>query len=419
MIFSFVPRMNIAERSEKITFHFPNKSQVKGNYFTEVLYRFLSKRQKEVKDVVLVGEKASKWELLLNFCENETYKNSLKQLLSKFKNVLEKDSELKKTIAEIEELLSRATGSRFKLIVLDNLETINDAKKNEDFQKTLISEILRTLSVNIDEIYFDTTYTQGSIPLLTFGILMPTRYVSVKKLRVIYANTNSVENLKPVFEMEIIEQIIDFDEAIANFEQNGDFARPLRYFMPKKSETIKEIYKQFELNHVPREAMEGLKKIIPSGQIYFLEKVKDELLAISNVQSVEELFYQKAKFYFVRGQYFKAIPLIFEAIVTAATVILYGRGAEFDKRMRNKAKDKMHSVVHGDDYQTFEKLRTLRNRVIHGIVETDYITFPSDEELKELFEKSSIIFEKLNIRIKNGDIGILKNETKVYEDFWI
>jgi|GEM_PF-3437267 len=438
IMITFLPNKSALDDSfRKHLFHFPNGSKLQGTYFPATLFRFLVERQKNVENIIFIAEKNSKWDLVNFFLKDaDDKRKELNEQLSILESKLNSTSsfdELNSNVIGIEKLLSATLKTKVRLIVMNNLDNTFEQDDISKLQRKLISDILRNLSLSTDEIYLDITYGNGPFSLLTFGILMPTRYVSVKKLRVYYANIHSSTKTKPVFEFKILEEMIEFDEALANFEQSGDFSKPLPYFTMVDKDRINEIYKEFELNYISQNTSDMLKKIIPKKEIYFLEKVKDELSSIAQAKNVEELSYEKAKFYFVRNQYFKAIPLIFEALVTASTVVLYGRGEEIKKKKKSFGKDHIYKLISTEDRKTYERLRTLRNRMVHGIIEDNNVVIPSDDELRELFKKSTLIFEKLKILIKNGETGIMNKQHQLKdvrenndilkeeenEDFWI
>lgn len=370
---------------EKSVYKFSNGSTATGMYFLRAMTRYVKGRKDLTK--------------ILIFAEEDCEIRALEELAG-YENTKARRNDIK----ELERIISETYGAKTSITVLPSIRCIKTDEDNIEYQQTLLRAIIQHLSTDIENVYIDITYANNISVLLTLGIILPARYVSLKKIYIYYVNMNLGEKAKKVLEMPIFEKMIALDEQLASFELSGNFNLPLLTFLKEdQQKEVEEIYYQFELNDISEEPANKLRTIatMKETQNYFLINVNKELKRISQAKHVEELFYEKAAFYHKRKQYFKAIQLIFEAIVSGATVMLYGRGKETNLDYRAKAKNKIEKLFPPSLAKEFIKLRKMRNRIAHGINQNRRYYETKTEELETIFNDAIKIYQTIKQNLKS------------------
>ena len=148
---------------------------------------------------------------------------------------------------------------------------------------------------------------------------------------------------------------------------------------------------------INRPATKPLRNLINlKAQKEYLEPVHQEVIEkyISGLldDRLENRMRNRAKFFYERGQYLKAITLLYEAILVKGIRIL-GLGGE--QNYKNREYVKAFLDRRGDE--RWLKFRNLRNTCVHGSdPEADVRSATlSEDEFKKIFELGFEIFENL------------------------
>jgi uncharacterized membrane protein YheB (UPF0754 family) len=172
------------------------------------------------------------------------------------------------------------------------------------------------------------------------------------------------DETRPVLRLNHLEELVKLSQALGILENTGDF-RPY-YKLISDNQEAQQIYFRIETN-----AQIGDSKIrelinTPVNSEYVKpihEKVKSKYLEPLRADRTEDRLKNRARFFFERGQYLKAVLLLHEALI-----LLVGRlkgmigssGVKYEERRR--VKNELDQL----NYSEWNVLRHLRNACAHG-----------------------------------------------------
>lgn len=405
MVISFVGKTEYDDKTrtyQKLRYRFQTKEdtiELEGSFFGKVLLDYLNVNKKKVTRVVILGTRQSSWYVISELLPPEK-----RTKLLNFKNALQEPT------PEILQYFSEEINKHVPYKI--SLEMVTNEQNLKELQREIARNIYKHLNQEIQEAYLDITHGLRFMPFIALGILLPARYVSLKKISVYYGYSESTESVKPAIELTGLEEMIELDEAMATFEFTGNFYKPASTIYKKAKDKFRKAFYLFEINNSDTTL---LKELARYPESYFYSPIAAELKRLSKSEDLEEIFIEKAKFYFSKSQYFKAIPLLFEAIVTLIAGKLYGEEAKNNHQQKEKAKNKVVKFLDHTEKTNYKKLKLIRNRIVHGGKSKDdskvieYIQ--NEEELKRLFQDCVSIYEKLReITLEHHE----KNEEQKY-----
>ncbi|KAF2961067.1 TM1812 family CRISPR-associated protein [Fervidobacterium sp. 2310opik-2] len=386
-------------KTQCFKYKFSDDSVLCGQLFGKVLYDYLSSKNIEITKMVLLGMANSNFEMLVDIFPEEYRENYLK-FLDKVRDydIKEKKRIMEKLVAKLKEFLNYDV----ELIIIDSTDNFSR------LQKEIGKAVMKSVAHGINRVYLDITHGIRFIPFLALGILLPARYVEIEKISIFYGYRESHNDLKPALELNGLEEMISFDENMAIFKFSGDFYKPASKIFKQKADKIRKAYVSFELNNVD---IDLFKEISQIGQdLYFFRPIRNELYKVAKCNYLDEIYMEKAEFYFEREQYFKAIPLVFEAILVVTIRKFFGK-KNFSQSYKEKAKRFVNKILDKPDSQVFITLWRLRNAIVHGPEKSNgkgsslIKKFEDEEKLKILFSQAKDIYEK----IKNYEENFLFN----------
>lgn len=182
------------------------------------------------------------------------------------------------------------------------------------------------------------------------------------KIRTFYGflEYTNKDGTKPAYELTQISQLLDTASALSLLMTTGDFRA--YYEQMGKGDLAKEVYYRVETNQQPREKLEELLKFNPSkSQCYLLlHKKVNPLLCELRAEYLDESMVNRAKFFADKGQYLKAIVLLYEAFL----VLMCRKQNRHDCNKYNTREELRNTLRQRD--KKFEFLSHLRNTIVHG-----------------------------------------------------
>jgi cell division protein DivIC len=219
---------------------------------------------------------------------------------------------------------------------------------------------------------------------------------------------------KKVARLNHLEDLIKLSEALGILENTGDFRH--YYKLVSDNQEAQQIYFRIETNAQIGDSKirELINTAVNSEYVKSIhEKVKNKYLKPLRADRTEDRLKNRARFFFERGQYLKAVLLLHEALI-----LLVGRlkgkigssGLEYEERW--KVKNELDQL----NYSEWKVLKYLRNACAHGTqpqsqdrsnpdaeaIAEARDAWGNEEKFKEVMERSFEFYEK----IKNGEIKI-------------
>ncbi len=313
------------------------------------------------------------------------------------------EGELKEWVS----ILSEAVGTDINYILL------NDPPQPEEISQKL----LKLFNENdYSKVILDITHGYRFIPYaVSLGILL-LKNLKDFELEIYYGflEFQNEDGTRPVLRLNHLEELVKLSQALGILENTGDFRH--YYKLISDNQEAQQIYFRIETN-----AQIGDSKIrelinTPVNSEYVKpihEKVKNKYLKPLRADRTEDRLKNRARFFFERGQYLKAVLLLHEALI-----LLVGRlrgmigSSGFEYREREEVKRYLDQL----NYSEWKVLKYLRNACAHGtqpqsqdrsnpdaeaIAEARH-AWENEEKFKEVMERSFEFYEK----IKNGEIKI-------------
>jgi cell division protein DivIC len=391
----------------KTRYKFEDGTEIEKFLFGSALYSYLLTKGYNL-DLLFVGTVNSGWGELIDLTQDIEDQNLKKKIEEAFGKISSKD----KTVEEDElkewiSALSEALGTDINYILL------NDPPQPEEISQKL----LNLLSENdYSKVILDITHGYRFIPYaVSLGILLM-KSLKDFELEIYYGflEFQNEDGTRPVLRLNHLEELVKLSQALGILENTGDFRH--YYKLISDNQEAQQIYFRIETN-----AQIGDNKIrelinTPVNSEYVKpihEKVKSKYLEPLRADRTEDRLKNRARFFFERGQYLKAVLLLYEALI-----LLVGRlkgmigssGLEYEERL--KVKNELDQL----NYSEWKVLKYLRNACAHGTqpqsqdrsnpdaeaIAEARDAWESEEKFKEVMERSFEFYEK----IKNGEIKV-------------
>ncbi|MGC9189093.1 MAG: TIGR02221 family CRISPR-associated protein [Sulfurihydrogenibium sp.] len=338
---------------ESVEYVFQDGTTYKTSFFPVAVYKYLIEKENKNPDIFIFGTTGSTWSELWQLVEEDEEIFSVASELennSKDNNINNISGILKK----FQDLLSNRLKSNLQLIPIED-EPPQVFRIAQEVYERLNQE-------NYKEIILDITHSYRYMPFSVLSALMIYRNIKDFSIRIVYGFLEHKKNGKsPAYDLTDLSNLINLSNAISTFVNTGDFRK--YYDIVGSEETVRhanELYYQIEINRHSRSLIDKVISFEPKEPFYksiHKEVVKD--IEEFSDNKLENRIANRAKFFAERGQYLKAIILLFEAIITLRCREM-GRNFE-DEKQREEVKK--HLLKNDKDFNIF---REVRNSVVHG-----------------------------------------------------
>ncbi len=362
---------------QKITYRFEDGSTYESSFFTVAIHRYLKEKQNIKPDLLIVGTNGSTWGELFQLSESERVFEIARSLEEGF------DHEKLKLL---EEILSEELGVRVRLLSVED-------KPPRVFE--IAKETFNILSTaNYKEVFLDITHAYRYMPYSVLSAFVIYKSLRNFKLRIFYGflEHGRREDPKPVYELTDISHLLDISNAVSLITSTGDF----RAYYDKlgAGDIAQKAYYKIETNQQPRAELKELMEFKPPDQYDTLHKEINRLISELNKDYLDERMVSRAKFFADRGQYLKAIVLLYEAFMVLAC-----RKQNRQDCNKYKTREEIRDQLRNNE--KFEFLSHLRNVIVHGSQpEGKYggkiqRILGSEEELKKVFDEYISYYNQL------------------------
>jgi len=380
-----------------INYQFQDGEVISTRVFGIALYKYLHKKGEDI-DLLLVGTNGSSWTELV---VEENLLEEFAELIDLLEEQEKKRNLEENLLEEFVKLIEKSLNTEVKYVLLSS-----PPSPEEISQKTIRVLVDLFEEKNYNRVYIDITHGFRYMPTVVLLNLMILKKLWNFDIEIYYGfgifDTGRSEGPKKVARLNHLEDLIKLSEALGILENTGDFRH--YYKLISDNQEAQQIYFRIETN-----AQIGDSKIrelinTPVNSEYVKpihEKIKNKYLKPLRADRTEDRLKNRARFFFERGQYLKAVLLLHEALI-----LLVGRlkgkigssGLEYEERW--KVKNELDQL----NYSEWNVLKHLRNACAHGTqphVEARD-AWENEEKFKEVMERSFEFYEK----IKNGEIKV-------------
>jgi CRISPR-associated Csx2 family protein len=391
----------------KTRYKFEDGTEIEKFLFGSALYSYLLTKGYNL-DLLFVGTVNSGWGELIDLTQDVEDQNSNKKIEETFGKISGKDKTMEEgELKEWVSVLSESLGTNINYILL------NDPPQPEEISQKL----LKLFSENdYSKVILDITHGYRFIPYaVSLGILL-LKNLKDFELEIYYGflEFQNEDGTRPVLRLNHLEELVKLSQALGILENTGDFRH--YYKLISDNQEAQQIYFRIETN-----AQIGDSKIrelinTPVNSEYVKpihEKVKNKYLKPLRADRTEDRLKNRARFFFERGQYLKAVLLLYEALI-----LLVGRlkGKIGSSGLEYKEREEVKEYLDQLNYYEWKVLKRLRNACAHGTqpqsqdrsnpdaeaIAEAREAWENEEKFKEVMEKSFEFYEK----IKNGEIKV-------------
>ena len=394
-----------------IDYQFQDGEVISTRVFGIALYKYLCKKGEDI-DLLLVGTKGSSWTELVDVLDVEQQSKHEDLLMSLLKEENQRNVG-ENLLEEFVKLIEKSLNTEVKYVLLSS-----PPSPEEISQKTIRVLVDLFEEKNYNKVYIDITHGFRYMPTVVLLNLMILKKLWNFDIEIYYGfgifDTGRPEGPKKVARLNHLEDLIKLSEALGILENTGDFRH--YYKLISDNQEAQQIYFRIETN-----AQIGDSKIrelinTPVSSEYVKpihEKVKNKYLKPLRADRTEDRLKNRARFFFERGQYLKAVLLLHEALI-----LLVGRlkGMIGSSGLEYSEREEARIYLDQLNYYEWKVLKRLRNACAHGtqpqsqdrsnpdaeaIVEARD-AWGNEEKFKEVMERSFEFYEK----IKNGQIKV-------------
>jgi cell division protein DivIC len=384
---------------------FPTEN-LESTIFGSILLKRLRRLNRSVSRWLIMGTAQSVWNDLIEMFSEEEQTN----LLDDWNKV---DDALKGKADPIrQELLDKWQAALTREMkdteVLCRLVGAGDTPES---QERIYQSILDAAQTG-DEIVLDITHGFRHQPVLASFMVMLLRWLREVKQVDVY--NGALELGGKVLKLDSCSELLEAIEAIAIYEKTGNYRQIGEKLNLSQSFNSRLEYLAFTGETLkPRKEIAGHLHNECLNQIDTLDPIKKSLaerlcdaLAWGNEPSFALVWKRKAQIEFQREQYFKAIALLWEAVLIAECEAS-GIGNILDRSARKNADERLQTRlkknaqknnIWKEPKNNFWRLKNLRNAVLHGTGTDDEKVkkaLDSLKDFKDIFDKGLDLFDEV------------------------
>ncbi len=337
------------------------------SFFGSALYQFLDRQGFFIDKWLIFGTDKSNWSELL-FLVDEQYHDNLLELYDK---VYDEENEQisKELLAKWEKVLQQFIPG-IRLIMVDPLD-----------YEVFINYMIKEIPNDKRNIVLDITHAFRHMPVIIAFSLMTLKHIKdISNVIVYYGayelkeNRNDINEPTPVLKIDFINTLVSYAENLAIFNNSGYFPGILENLGISGTENT---YFWLEMNRQPRKDLELINKKLEEKATYenyqgeIAEHIGKELQPLIDT-TLDKRMIERARFFFTKKQYLKALILLYEGIIIAIGK-KYGFYSGLDykekEKIREYIKDNKESIFKNKQQENlYFELEYTRNAAVHGSI---------------------------------------------------
>ncbi|WP_333785236.1 TIGR02221 family CRISPR-associated protein [Thermocrinis sp.] len=385
LLVSFIGGSRGKRSYENIKYRFSEEEVRESYLFGIALFEHLRQKGEDL-ELLFVGTTGSGWSELINVKQSQD-----QEIEELFDRIIELEKAQKVSDEVLSEWISKIKESvdvEIHYILLENPPEL------ESISKSVMQKVLSL--GDYKKIILDITHAYRFVPYVVLLDLMVIKKLKSFELEIYYGFLEHAleDGSRPVKRLSHLEELVKLNEALSLFENAGDFRSYFQLAGVDES-YARGTYFEVEINRPATKALRNLANLKTQKQ--YLEplhqRVVEKYIFGLLDDRLESRMRNRAKFFYERGQYLKAITLLYEAILVKG-IRIFGLGD--DQFYKNREEVKALLDRSGDE--RWIKFKNLRNACVHGTPpqEAEVLSAVlSEDKFKEIFELGFEIFENL------------------------
>jgi len=381
---------------EKASYYFKYTGErIDTSLFGSAVYKTLLKQGCEVDKWLIFGTQNSNWSDVL-FAVDAAHQDEFTELYCKVYDEENKgisDS----TLDEWQVALCRRVPG-IRLIKVDPLD-----------YKVYINHMLQEMPDKNVDVVLDITHGFRHMPVIIAFSMMLLKYLkNITNISMYYGAFDMKDHPRskdpvPVLKIDFINELVAFTENIAVFNNSSYFVGLLDLLGIANTE---QTYFRLDMNRQPRKQLQEINRkldMVVQDNDYrrwialLLKSKLSPLLA----DYLDERMIERAKFFFDRKQYLKALILLYEGIILLVGRKYCGKSSlnyEDRNEFRNYIKAHKDEIFGSEEKrETFEQLEYTRNAAVHGSDTKGVQQYVEQlNDFKALFEQGLSLYEDIS-----------------------
>lgn len=371
------------------------RDTVYTSFFGSALYKVLNRQGYDIDKWLIFGTNESSWSELLELLDEE-YHDEMTELYAKVYDE-EKNGISEELLREWEEALKRFIPG-VRLIIVDPLE-----------YEVYIDHMLREIPAEPRTIVLDITHAFRHMPVVIAFSVMVLKHIKKILDIVVYYGAFDLKKDRfneneptPVLRIDFINTLVSYAENLATFNNSGYFPPLLGTLGITDTE---KTYFWLEMNRQPRSDIEKISKKLedkakePSCAAKIAEYINQEIKPLIGA-TLDMRMVERAKFFFAKKQYLKALILLYEGLIIAiGRKHGFGSGLDYGERekIRQFINDNESTVFSNvEQRKTYTDLKWTRNAAVHGSSSQgtqNYIE--NEEQFRMLFNQALELYKNV------------------------
>ncbi|MBM7582851.1 cell division protein DivIC [Caldicoprobacter guelmensis] len=370
------------------------------SFFGAALYKVLKKLGYRINQWLVFGTRHSNWsELVSALDDNDDNREDLDGLIEWYLKVYQEEQKgiSNEMLSKWEALLSgKIPGVR--LLAVDPLD-----------YEVYINTMLKEFRDEKCKVVLDITHAYRHMPVIIAFSMMVLKYIkNICGVTVYYGALDMgkfVDDLPaesvPVLRIDLINELVSIAESLATFNNSGYFVDLLSLIGIENTERT---YFWLEMNRQPRSQLIHITETLQT-----ISKGNDYKASIANYlneqlkpllsPTLDRRMVERAKLFFSKKQYLKALILLYEGII-----IGIGRKYGFDdylncnsrENIREYIKKNANSLFTDPQKEIYYKLEYTRNAAVHGSQPRGtQDTVEQFSTFEQLFEEAVKLYEDI------------------------
>lgn len=369
-----------------------------ATFFGVALFQHLAE-QGRPPDLLLVGTEGSSWDYLEDFFVslNLDPPPGWDPAFRRLEEEVEEGRISRETLDQVLGHLGKSLGVQVAGLVLPTPPT-----PEEVHQRFL--DRLQALygQQGVKELHLDITHGYRYLGFVLLADALVLRHVWGARIFLHYGGLELRQQEAPVVDLGLVEGLMTLDEGLSVLKAVGDF-RPYYSWTAGLAEEAERAYLVVETNQQQEVArlLEPLRAARPPLSHPLVHDWVVDVLEGFSGASFEEKLLNRSEFFWNRGQYFKAILLLFEALLVAGVKrFLPGQDPlNYEHRMeaREKLLEKL-ATLGSAAQEDYDLLRRVRNAIAHGTRPQGgdaQRAVQSLEELGKLYRRGRDLFHRI------------------------
>ncbi len=363
------------------------------SFFGSALYKVLLKQGYYVDKWLIFGTNQSNWSELL-FVIDEKYHDEMSELYYKVYDEEEKGLS-EELLNKWESALQRNIPG-IRLIIVDP----------RDYE-VYINHMIKEIPDEQRNIVLDITHAFRHMPVVIAFSLMALKHLKqISDIMVYYGAFELKEDRyndnepTPVLKIDFINTLVSYAENLATFNNSGYFPPLLDTLGIQDSENT---YFWLEMNRQPKSDLESISKKLKDKTLKdnyeasIAEYIKKEIDPLIGA-SLDKRMVERARFFFDKKQYLKALILLYEGLILAiGRKHGFGNSLDYEKRqeVRKYISDNRYTIFDTKDHrETYFDLEYTRNAAAHGSRSKGTQNYVEQEDqFQKLFRDGLKIYE--------------------------